>query len=324
MIEEQGYENAGFVTDKWVTPIEGGHDVASGGGTFNAYYVDNSDVAVMGRNQVVGAQVWSADFGYPGDGDYRDFHKKEAVHGFQYWRVTDGKPDIAYKQPYDPYRAGQRVRDHAQHFVGLVENQLRWYGDEHGGKPGFIATAYDTELFGHWWFEGTSWIKEVLMLMSANENIELATASEWLEAHPPETAIDLPESSWGHHGTHITWINPETSWMWDAVHDAERRMEGLVGRYPNASGGTAEALAQSARELVLLEASDWEFLYTTGQARQYATERFTEHVNRFNDLASALESGDEGRAAALAREYNQRDNLFPDIDYRLFAGRQPD
>ena len=74
----------------------------------------------------VGEQVWSAMFGYPGDGEYREFHKKDAVHGFQYWRVTEGKPDLAYKQPYDPYRAGQRVREHASHFSWLVGNQLKW------------------------------------------------------------------------------------------------------------------------------------------------------------------------------------------------------
>jgi 1,4-alpha-glucan branching enzyme len=84
-------------------------------------------------------------------------------------------------------------------------------------------------------------------------------------------------------------------------------------------------LSQAARELVLLEASDWEFLYTTGQARQYATERFTEHVSRFNDLAGALESSaPDDSLAALARQYNERDNLFADIDYRTFSRRQPD
>jgi 1,4-alpha-glucan branching enzyme len=102
-------------------------------------------------------------------------------------------------------------------------------------------------------------------------------------------------------------------------------MEGLVDRYPTADGGTLQALSQAARELVLLEASDWEFLYTTGQARQYATDRFAEHVNRFNNLAGALESGSDGEALAqLAQEYNERDNLFPDIDYTLFARRQPE
>ena len=326
-LEQAGYENAGFVTERRVVPSGSDRLAMDNGGTYNPYYVRDSGVAVVGRNQQVGAQVWSADFGYPGDGEYREFHKKESVHGFQYWRVTEGKPDLAYKQPYDPYRAGQKVREHASHFAWLVGNQLRSYSETHRGRQGFIAAAYDTELFGHWWFEGVAWLKEVLSELAANPDIELCTASEWLAAHPPEEAIDLPESSWGHHGTHITWINPETSWMWEAVHEAEHRMEELVEAHPSAEGGLAEALAQAARELVLLEASDWEFLYTTGQARQYATDRFVEHVTRFKNLAAAIEAAEvfgDVEPATLAREYVKRDNLFPDIDYRLFARRQPE
>jgi 1,4-alpha-glucan branching enzyme len=291
-----------------------------------AYYVRESEVAVIGRNRAVGEQVWAAKLGYPGDAEYREFHKKDAEHGFQYWRVTDSKTDLAYKQPYDPYKAGQRIEAHADHFVSLLEEQFRWYNVKSGGTPGIIASAYDTELFGHWWFEGVQFLKEVLTRLAQHERIDMVTASEWLDQRPPERVIDLPESSWGHAGTHVTWINPETSWMWDSVHAAENRMEELVERFGSASGDVEAALNQAARELVLLQASDWEFLYTTGQARQYATDRFTEHVERFNALADAVEGSPEQgpeQAATLAREYGERDNLFPDIDYRLFAPKQP-
>ena len=206
----------------------------------------------------------------------------------------------------------------------IVEKQLSEFSERHGGKKGLIASAYDTELFGHWWFEGVTWLKQVLTKLAASDTIELCTASEWLDRNPPEKALDLPESSWGHAGTHITWINPDTTWMWEAVQKAERQMEGLVDRFPHAQGSTKEALNQAARELLLLEASDWEFLYTTGQARQYAGDRFTEHANCFNELSSALEAGDEAKAGMLAHQYGERDNIFPDIDYRLFAKQQPD
>jgi 1,4-alpha-glucan branching enzyme len=325
VIEEMGYESAGFITEKNVTPYEGGGvPAADNGGTFEPYLVRDSDVSVIGRNRTVGEQVWAAAIGYPGDPNYREFHRKDAEHGLQYWRVTDTQSDIAYKELYDPYRAGQRVEDHAHHFVDLVVGQLRAFQEEHG-STGFIASAYDTELFGHWWFEGVDWLKRVLALLATHPDIELTTASQWLEEHPPHQVIDLPESSWGHAGTHVTWLNPETTWMWAAVHAAERRMEGLVERYPDADGAALAALNQAARELVLLEASDWEFLYTTGQARQYASDRFNEHVARFNDLASGLEmQTDTEVLAGLAHQYGERDNPFPDIDYRLFARRQPE
>ena len=63
--------------------------------------------------------------------------------------------------------------------------------------------------------------------------------------------------------------------MWPVIHEAERRMEELVAAYPNATGIQKEVLNQAARELLLLESSDWPFLVTTGQAKEYAIERFT-------------------------------------------------
>jgi 1,4-alpha-glucan branching enzyme len=323
-LEQMGARQPGWVTEKRVVPFDGaGRAAVENGGTFEAYLVRDSDVAVFGRNRTIGEQVWAAAVGYPGDPVYREFHRKDATHGFQYWRVTDQQADIAYKQPYEPYNAGRQVQMHADHFVSLVQSNLADHAGKHG-EPGIIVAAYDTELFGHWWFEGVDWLKRVLTQLAETPGVELTTASDWLEAHPADKVIDLPESSWGHAGTHITWINPETTWMWAAVHAAEVRMEGLVDRHPGAEGSALAALNQAARELVLLQASDWEFLYTTGQARQYAGDRFSEHVERFNDLSAALEGqADDSMLAQLAARYGERDNLFPDIDYRLFASRQP-
>mgnify|MGYP006137796001 CR=1 FL=1 len=46
-----------------------------------------------------------------------------------------------------------------------------------------------------------------------------------------------------------------------------------------------EVVDEERRELLLLQSSDWPFLVTTGQAKEYATQRFNEHVARFNELA---------------------------------------
>jgi 1,4-alpha-glucan branching enzyme len=292
-------------------------------GAFEAYRVRDSDVAVLGCNRLAGEQVLGA-MGYPGVPAYRESHRRDAGHGFKYWRVTDKRLDIAYKQPYEPYHAGQRTQEHAEQFVRFVEKQLRDYAQVHR-KPGIVAAGFDAELFGHRWFEGVDWLKKVLAMFAHSDQVELTTASAWLERNPPDTAIELPESSSGHEVTHAAWANSETGWMWEAVHAAERRMEGLVTIYPYAESSALEALNQAAREVMLLEASDWERLYTSGQARQYAAGRFYEHVARFQELAGALESrAPEGSLAGLARAYKERDNLFPEMDYRLFSSRQPD
>ncbi|MCL1817748.1 MAG: DUF1957 domain-containing protein [Spirochaetaceae bacterium] len=51
------------------------------------------------------------------------------------------------------------------------------------------------------------------------------------------------------------------------------------------------ALNQLARENLLLQSSDWPFLITTWQAKDYATDRFNEHVERFAKIADMIDSG---------------------------------
>jgi len=79
-------------------------------------------------------------------------------------------------------------------------------------------------------------------------------------------------------------------------------------------------LSQAARELLLMQSSDWPFLVTTGQAREYAIVRFNEHLERFNHLAELAEAGQAD--PDLAAEFYERDKLFPNIDYRWFGDRE--
>jgi 1,4-alpha-glucan branching enzyme len=297
--------------------------------TYEAYYVSetvagaggaaHSGVAVIGRNNRTGQQVWSADIGYPGDFDYREFHKKAGTSGLQYWRVSGDQVELGEKDYYHPDWAANKVDQHAEHFAHLVHDLLREYHTQSGGQFGVIASNYDTELFGHWWFEGVSWLGKVLRLLASSTEIQLTTASRYIEQHPPSQVLNLPESSWGSNGSHFTWDNADTHWMWTPIHECEERMEKLVARYTSPTDDEQAALSQLARELLLLESSDWPFLVTTGQAREYAIRRFSQHVERFDRLASGLEAGQPDRA--LTAEYWEQDKLFLNIDYRWFAER---
>ncbi|MFM9108584.1 MAG: glycoside hydrolase family 57 protein [Chloroflexota bacterium] len=295
------------------------------GTTFRPYWVGDApgEVAVLARNPRTGQQVWSATFGYPGDHWYREFHKKDTTSGMHYWRVGGRELDMGQKPPYDPARAQERVRDHAAHYVWLVEDVLGNYTASEG-TFGVISAAYDTELFGHWWFEGVDWLKEVLRGLASSPLVELSTASAIIERHPPDRVLSLPETSWGNNGDFSTWMNHDTEWMWPLIHGAEARMERLVAANPAATGARERLLNQTARELLLLQSSDWPFLVTTLQAKEYAIERFTSHLERFTQLADMAETGEElheGRLAYLAG-IEHLDNPFPDIDYRDWANRQ--
>jgi 1,4-alpha-glucan branching enzyme len=293
--------------------------------TFQPYYVADttyfpqeerhSGVVVLARNNRAGQQVWSAAWGYPGDFDYREFHRKASTSGIQYWRISGQEVDLGHKDWYHPDWAAYKVDQHAEHFAHLVADQIRHYHNE-TGKFGIVSTHYDTELFGHWWFEGVDWLGKVLRHLARNAEVELTTASAFISEHPPSEVLVLPESSWGAGGNHFVWDNNETHWMWQPIHEAEARMQALADKYTDPSADERKVLNQIAREAVLLQSSDWPFLVTTGQAREYAIQRFSQHLERFNKLASNLESGLTD--TQLADELYEIDKIFPDIDYADF------
>ena len=293
--------------------------------TLRPYFIEGTDIAVFARNRETGLQVWSADMGYPGDFWYREFHKKAPKSGGQYWRITSKKVDMGGKEPYIPEKALKRVEEHAKHFVNLVRSLLENYEKETGEK-GIIVAPYDTELFGHWWFEGVRWIGRVLEFMN-EEGIETTTISRFLENYQGEKyKIELPEGSWGMYGTHYTWWNPEVEWMWGHIHLAERRMVALVSKYLHEDGFGDMVLEQLGRELLLVESSDWPFLVTTAQAKGYGKKRLLEHTNYFHRLANSLENyfkSGEFEEKSLLEELKEINNPFHPINIEVYTSEEP-
>jgi 1,4-alpha-glucan branching enzyme len=233
----------------------------------------------------------------------------------QYWRVTAGDAGLDEKEAYDRNMAAHKVEQHADHFVQLVEEEFTRFKDQEG-TFGIISANYDTELFGHWWFEGVAWLEAVIRRLAGSEVVALATATKYIEEYPPETAIELPAGSWGAGGDNSVWDNEDTRWMWPIIHECEARMLRAVENHREPSPLETELLNQAARELLLLQASDWPFLITTGQAREYAIDRFKQHVERFERLLENLGNAAVGRD--LLDEAWEADKVFPGIDFRWY------
>ncbi len=286
--------------------------------TYSAYWLPDAQVAVMGRNDRAGFQVWSAADGYPGDGLYREFHKKDDKSGMNYWRITSPTTDLGDKMLYDPVLALNQVNSNSDHYTTLIYDLLKNYKAQKG-KEGLIMVSFDTELYGHWWFEGVEFIKQVVRkLNNFVPDIERMTAGEYLEKHPPVDTIQIPESSWGQGGHFYVWMNHLTEWMWPIINGCEKRIIDIVSKYEKIPEDKLlhRALNQLARENLLLQSSDWPFLITTWQAKDYATERFEEHVARFEKIADMIE---ENRIDdAELQKIEAIDNCFSVIDYRVY------
>lgn len=286
--------------------------------TFHPYLVEDSEVYVFGRDNVTGMQVWSADWGYPGDFAYREFHKKSKETGIQYWKISNKKQGMKFKEYYNPQEAFRRSEEHALHFSDLVESHLFNYY-KNNSKKGVVVSSYDTELFGHWWFEGVHWIEKVIRNFSSKDTVTLTSARDYIVSTSDSFALRLPESSWGNGGQHSTWLNNLTAPLWEIIHESEARFEILAQTHKNSKGISKKLLNQAARELLLLQSSDWPFLITTVQASDYATKRFYEHAQRFNLICDIIEDKKNLTSnSSIVEEIFDVDNIFKQIDFRDF------
>ena len=284
-----------------------------------------AEVFALARHPSVAQQVWSSKVGYPGDGNYLDFHKKHLPGGLRYWRVTDVAADLASKAPYSPSATQGTVYAHAQHFCSLVKQALSDHR-QRTGRRGVCVAAFDAELFGHWWFEGIRFLRDVLLTMAHDDSLQHSTAEEALRAFPPDKIMRPAEGSWGRHGDHTVWFNDANKWMWEVEYRAEQKFFQRLGKLPwQSNKGVADAMKWGARELLLLQSSDWPFLVEGGAALDYSNLRFSGHAVRFEravDMARDLAEGNAPtpRQVTQLAEMKAHDNVFEEIDLNWWAG----
>jgi 1,4-alpha-glucan branching enzyme len=258
--------------------------------------------------------VWSRDLGYPGDAWYLEFHKIRWPGGLKFWRVSAPNSDLGAKRPYDPSAALAQAALHGSHFASLLAS-IRSSGE--GGGDGLIAVPFDTELFGHWWYEGVDFLAAVYRDLTNGHGVRAVTASEHLDGHPPRIGIELAAGSWGAGGDDGMWLNARTAWTWERLWRLEDRFWN-VAPLALALPETHPVLAQAARELLLAQASDWQFIITTGAVTDYAERRFGLHAGDAELLVAILEDAVRGavipaQALGITAELQRRDALFPDV-----------
>jgi len=293
-----------------------------------------NNVMAFARDPESSRQVWSSAGGYPGDFDYREFHKdigfeldldyiapyildgKTRINtGIKYHRVTGGDRP---KEIYQPKQAKHKAHQHAQDFINKCQQQINALSSQLD-RPPIIVAPYDAELFGHWWYEGPQWLEEVLRLADNETNsIKTVSCTDYLKQTPQHQFARPSASSWGDQGYSSYWINETNDWIYPLLHksadDLEKQVHILQGS--KISSLQERALNQALRSLLLAQASDWPFIMKTGTTVEYAKKRITEHLARFNYLLDGIKTNALNERTLSALEV--LDDIFPDINFRDF------
>lgn len=305
-------------------------------GVYSPYRTSNG-LGLFARDAASSREVWSSKTGYPGDPAYREFYRDLGYDaeldyirpylgadgarrplGLKYHRIT-GPGDLASKQYYDPELALKRAEEHASDFLARRVKQAEEFYEARGGRP-LIVSCYDAELFGHWWFEGPAFLEAVIRKIRQDRlPLQFVTPSEYLNSCQEPAEIEPAVSSWGEKGYFDPWVNESNDFIYPAVYAATDKMIETANRFRNQDLGSLNlrALNQAARETLLAQSSDWAFLLYIGSHSEYAKGRLKDHAaNALRLLGEVIEKRVDEQALV---ELERKNNLFPRLDFKIFA-----
>jgi 1,4-alpha-glucan branching enzyme len=281
-------------------------------------------VAFFGRDSEATLPVWSAKDGYPGNPDYREFHRdlgwdlpieqlaplglsEPRPLSLKLHRVTNHNSPLNQKEPYRPAVAAERVKEHARDYLQGRRQQLTQLETAMGVAPLLVA-PFDAELFGHWWFEGPAFLAQ-LFEQAKEQGVTFTRLRDVLNQSSQLQLCDPSPSSWGQGGYHDYWLNDTNAWV---IPEWEKAAAAMVTRCSRGVAHEADLalLAQAARELLLAQSSDWSFILRAGTTTGLAKERIERHLGRFWQLMAALD-GDEQLPEEWLNNISNDDNIFP-------------
>jgi len=286
-------------------------------------------IMVFGRDFKSARQVWCASKGYPGDFSYRDFYRDigfdlpldyisrfthlnmRTFTGIKYHGVTG---NTEYKLPYNRVKAMQKALEHAKHFVESRESEIKRLS-EFNFCP-VIFSAFDAELFGHWWFEGVEWLSIVIRSISEGKrSFDIVTPERYFNEYVNDSSVQsvhISSSSWGEGGYSSMWIGQRNHQLYRHLHKMAERMsllkQGITDSsiHPFAHSPIQKAVNQAMREMFLAQASDWPFLMQKGRAQEYAEHRVRRHIENFNSLFLMITDGNVKESILKSMEESNR------------------
>jgi 1,4-alpha-glucan branching enzyme len=270
-------------------------------------------IFVFPRDSSTCKLVWSRERGYPGNLWYRDFYRDACYElkdsewkrfrpdgirhhtGLKYWRITGRER----KAPYIRQRALKQVEVDARHFVDFLKKRaIMAKGFTHNPV---IVVAFDTELFGHWWFEGPDWLEKVFELLSSATEVALSFPEDILNQVSTVTElasfelVDPLPSSWGEGGFSDTWISKKSSFYLRSIYRAielasSYLRQPLPSIYSFSESAETRLDKELIKELLLLQSSDFLFMINKDSgSRIYGEERLKRHLKRIGQIIGVIQ-----------------------------------
>ncbi|MGH4037472.1 MAG: glycoside hydrolase family 57 protein [Sphaerochaeta sp.] len=295
----------------------------------------SNGITLFPRDFQITNLVWSEE-GYPASKEYREFYRdigydlnldyiRPYIHepdvrvftGFKYWAITNKGPEKDY---FDREKAMNLAKEHAKNFIFNIGSKGRQVRPNLGSDDPMFTLCFDTELFGHWWYEGIEWLEQ--FILSSTEELSpvtLTTPNDFLKDKCDFQVIKPALSSWSTGGFAQIWIDGSNNWIYRHTHKTVERMVELSDRYPRQESLKKRFLNQAAREVLLSMAGDWPYLLYNQSNAEFAKNQLESHIENFNVVYTNMCKNAVNTEWLVKAE--ARDTIFPFIDYNIFNFR---
>ncbi|MBM7558808.1 glycoside hydrolase family 57 protein [Marinitoga litoralis] len=299
---------------------------------YDVYYpvMTNSNVFVFGRDKENNMDVFDVETGYLTDPRYREFYRdigfdreyeyikdyidKSGVRcntGIKYYKITGKDKELYDKLLYDIDEAYVAVKEDSKDFIQKRINQIKKLKEKYDNITPILTYAFDTEFFGHWWYEGVMFLEKLIEYVYYNDEISLTTPEEVINEIEEVQVLQPSKSSWGINGYFEEWINGNNDWIYPAIHEM---IEIFESKKDNEN---KDILNMMLKEIMLTQSSDWAFIISSGTTVEYAVNRIKTHVKRFFELNAMLNSGKSDKNKL--KYYMWMDKIFENIDFSTFC-----
>jgi 1,4-alpha-glucan branching enzyme len=237
--------------------------------------------------------------------------------GYRYWsRQRNGE-----RQLYDPQKARDRAAEHARAFLDARLSYLAEAAPYLEGKA-ISLCAFDADSFGRVWYEGPDFIETLFREGARRQSPQFMNPAEYLYKQDPASFQTMtPEyTSWGINGYAETLLDASNDWMYRHAFRALQRMIEMAERFPDDTGLKERALNQAAREILLVQGSDWPKLLYQQESAEYARNQIEEALRNFTTIYESL--GSNYISTEWLTSLERRHNNFPVINYRVFRRKK--
>src|SRR5574344_169931 len=244
--------------------------------------------------------------------------KKTRVQtGYKYYANGESEDDSVV---YDSGKALEQTKKDAADFYEKKCAKLAEASSLYGQKDVLDVCVLPAELLGGSWFEGVSWLEQVIRIASEQKKVELALTKDlWDEQFTLPKVEPYPSAASGT-GYGEDMLDSSNGWMVRYVRKASERMIDLTERFPSDTGLKARLLNLGARELLLAQPGDWAKLIHEEHLPDYASDYFRSAIR---SSTMVLDSPATNTVSTeWLTEIEKEHSIFPWINYRIFSRKK--